>query len=87
MAKAARAEVGGSQMTTIADRGYYEGEQIRACAAAGVIPMVPKPDRSPAQTRGFWGKAIFVHEPETDTYRCPDPPTNQHDPSPEQQQM
>lgn len=71
MAKAAQAEVGGSQMIALADRGYYEGEQIRSCAEAGIIPMVPKPDTSPAQARGFWSKARFAHEPETDTYRCP----------------
>ena len=48
-----------------------EGEQIRACAEAGIVPMVPKPNTSPAQARGFWDKTMFVHEPETDTYRCP----------------
>ena len=71
MAKAAHAEVGGSEMIALADRGYYEGEQIRSCAESGIIPMVPKPNTSPAQARGLWGKATFVHEPETDTYRCP----------------
>jgi hypothetical protein len=71
MAKAAQAEAGASDMIALADRGYYEGEQIRSCAEAGIIPMVPKPNTSPAQARGFWGKAMFVHEPETDTYRCP----------------
>jgi len=71
MAKAAQAETGAAGMIALADRGYYEGEQIRSCAQAGIIPMVPKPNTSPAQARGFWGKAMFVHEPETDTYRCP----------------
>ena len=33
--------------------------------------MVPKPDTSPAQARGYWGKAMFAYEPETNTYRCP----------------
>ncbi len=71
IAKAAQAETGAPEMIALADRGYYEGEQIRSCAEAGIIPMVPKPNTSPAQARGFWGKAMFVHEPETDTYRCP----------------
>jgi hypothetical protein len=71
MAKAAQAEIGAAELIALADRGYYEGEQIRSCAEAGIIPMVPKPNTSPAQARGFWGKAMFVHEPETDTYRCP----------------
>jgi transposase len=71
MAKVAQTEIGASQMIALADRGYYEGEQIRACAEAGIVPMVPKPNTSPAQARGFWDKTMFVHEPETDTYRCP----------------
>lgn len=71
MATAAQAEIGASEMIALADRGYYEGEQSRACAEAGITPMVPKPNTSPAQALGFWGKAMFVHEPKTDTYRCP----------------
>lgn len=71
MAKAAQTEIGASEMIALADRGYYEGEQIRACAEAGIVPMVPKPNTSPAQARGFWDKTMFVHEAETDTYRCP----------------
>lgn len=71
MAKAAQAETGAVGMIALADREYYEGEQIRSCAEAGIIPMVPKPNTSPAAARGFWGKAMFVHEPETDTYWCP----------------
>lgn len=70
-AKAAQAEVGGSEMIALADRGYYEGEKIRSCAEDGIIPMVPKPNTSPAQSRGFWGKTMFVHEPETDTLSVP----------------
>ena len=71
MATAAQAETGAAGMIALADRGYYEGEQIRSCAEAGVIPMVPKPNTSPAQARGFWGKPAFVYQPETDAYRCP----------------
>ena len=63
MAKAAQTEIGASEMIALADRGYYEGEQIRACAEAGIVPMVPKPNTSPAQARGFWDKTMFVHEP------------------------
>ncbi|RNJ41206.1 hypothetical protein B5V01_27340 [Mesorhizobium erdmanii] len=42
MAKAAQSEFGSSEMIALADRGYYEGKQIRACAEAGT--MVPKPN-------------------------------------------
>lgn len=46
MAKAAQAETGAVGMVALADRGDYEGEQIRSCAEAGIIPMVPKPNTS-----------------------------------------
>jgi len=72
MAQAAKSETGAREMTALADRGYYEGEQIRACEAAGITPMVPRPNTSPAQARGLWGKQAFTYEPETDTYRCPE---------------
>tara|TARA_R100000049_G_C1909722_1_gene57378 strand:+ start:214 stop:510 length:297 start_codon:yes stop_codon:yes gene_type:complete len=62
---AATAEIGASEMIALADRGYYEGEQIRSCAQAGIIPMLPKPNTLPAQARGYWGKAMFLHEPDS----------------------
>jgi hypothetical protein len=55
----------------IADRGYCEGEQIRSCTEADNIPMVQRPNTSPAQARGLWGKPVFTYEPDTDTSRCP----------------
>jgi transposase len=71
MARAAKAETDITEMTVLADRGYYEGEQIRACDAAGIVPMVPKPNTSSALAKGLWGKSNFTYEPETNTYRCP----------------
>jgi hypothetical protein len=71
MAIAAKAEIGVGEMTALADRGYYEGEQIRACVAVGILPLVPKPNTSPARAKGLWGKNDFTYEPATDTYRCP----------------
>ncbi len=58
-------------MTALADQGYFEGEQVLACEAAGIKAMVPKPDTSSARARGQWGKGDFRYEPETDTYLCP----------------
>jgi len=71
MAQAAKTETGSPELIALADRGYYEGEQIRGCAAVGITPMVPRPNTSPAQSRGLWGKPAFVYQPDADTYRCP----------------
>jgi transposase len=51
-AKQAQAATGVRALTAIADRGYFKGEEIVACEAAGVTPFVPKPLTSGAQ--GAW---------------------------------
>jgi transposase len=58
-------------LTILADRGYFSGEEVVACEAAGVTPIVPKPLTSGAKADGRFGKQDFIYQPETDTYRCP----------------
>jgi transposase len=58
-------------LTVLADRGYFSGEEVIACEAAGVRPIVPKPLTSGAKADGRFGKQDFIYQPETDTYRCP----------------
>jgi len=41
MAKKARAAIGTTTLTAIADRGYFKGEEILACHEAGICAMVP----------------------------------------------
>ena len=43
MAKQAQEATGVRELTAIADRGYFKGEEILACEAAGVTRLVPKP--------------------------------------------
>ncbi len=45
MAEAAKATTGAPEMIALTDRGYFEGEQIRACAEAGIVPWCPSPTR------------------------------------------
>lgn len=71
MAKEAQAAMGASDLTAIADRGYFKGEEIVACEAAGVTPLVPKPLTSGAKADGRFGKQDFVYDPQEDAYRCP----------------
>jgi transposase len=39
MAKQAQEATGVCQLTSIADRGYFKGEEILACEATGVTPL------------------------------------------------
>jgi hypothetical protein len=42
MATQAREAIGATDLTALADRGYYGGEEIKACTEAGIVPLVPK---------------------------------------------
>jgi transposase len=71
MASEASSAMGAGALEVLADRGYFDGEEIRACEALGVTPYVPKPLTSGAKARGRFGKQDFVYLPDEDAYRCP----------------
>jgi transposase len=71
MAKQAREAMGSPELTVVADRGYFKGEEILACHEAGITPIVPKSLTSNATAEGRFGKADFIYDPEKDEYRCP----------------
>src|SRR5579864_3359820 len=71
MARETQAAIGASDLTAIADRGYFKSEEILACEAAGVTPLVPKPLTSGAKADGRFGKQDFIYDPQEDAYRCP----------------
>ncbi len=71
MAGQASEAMGHDALTVLADRGYFDGEEILACTQAGHAPLVPKPMTSGAKADGRFGKQDFVYLPEVDAYRCP----------------
>lgn len=71
MARRAKAATGVDELTVLADRGYFSGEEILACEEEGVTPICPKPLTSGAKADGRWGKQDFCYDADTDTYRCP----------------
>jgi Transposase DDE domain len=71
MAKAAKAALRAERLDAVADRGYFNGEEILACEQAGIAVTLPKPMTSGAKAEGRFGKQDFVYEPEEDVYRCP----------------
>lgn len=62
---------GNTTLTVLADRGYYSGPEVLACAAAGITLIIPKPPTSGAKADGRFGKQDFVYQTDSDTYRCP----------------
>jgi transposase len=71
MGRQAKDATGAEMLTVLADRGYFSGEEVRACEGIGVIPICPKPLTSAAKADGRWGKQDFRYDRGTDTYRCP----------------
>lgn len=71
MAKQAQEIMPGEELQAIADRGYFNGDEVLACDQAGITAYVSKPMTSEAKAEGRFDKSDFVYQPETDTYRCP----------------
>ena len=71
MAEQARHVIGSDSLTVVADRGYYSGEEIRACEQNGITTYIPKPLTSGAKAEGRFGKQDFVYMAEDNEYRCP----------------
>jgi transposase len=71
MAKQARGAMGSKELTAVADRGYFKGEEILACEQAGITAIVPKPLTSSSKAEGRFSKQDFIYEADVDEYRCP----------------
>lgn len=71
MAKQARAAMGTEELTVVADRGYFKGEEIVACHKAGIVAIVPRTTTSSAKADGRFDKQDFIYDPQANEYRCP----------------
>jgi transposase len=71
IATAAKAALQVQKLEAVADRGYFNGEEILACDRAAITVTLPKPMTSGAKSEGRFGKQDFVYLPEEDVYRCP----------------
>lgn len=71
MAKQAREAIGASDLTVIADRGYFKSDEILACQLVGITAIVPKTGTSGAKADGRFDKADFIYDRAADEYQCP----------------
>jgi transposase len=71
MSERARDAMGIEELTVVAHRGYFDGEEIKACKEAGITTFVPKPLTSGSKAEGRFGKQDFIYIAEDDEYRCP----------------
>ena len=71
MAKQAKEAIGAERLDVVADRGYFRGEELRACDQARITTYLPKPQTSGNLARGQFGKRDFIYRCEDDEYECP----------------
>ena len=58
-------------LDVVADRGYFNSEEILACEKAGITVTLPKPMTSNSKAEGRFGKQDFRYVAEEDVYICP----------------
>lgn len=58
-------------LTVIADRGYYKGEEIKACEDTNITLYIPKSDTSGNRAKGTFTKDKFIYIADVDEYECP----------------
>jgi transposase len=71
MALKAQHATGCEQITVVADRGYFNGNQVLSCEGTGVAPIVPKVLTSSGPKRGLFARQDFIYDAEHDHYTCP----------------
>lgn len=71
MGTKARNATGCAEITVLADRGYYSGDEVLACEGTGVVPYIPKTQTSANTNRGLFTGDDFVYDAKNDRYTCP----------------
>jgi transposase len=71
MGHKAKEATGCDELTVLADRGYFNGDQVLACEGTGVLPIIPKTQTSNNPNRGLFSGADFIYDVEHDHYTCP----------------
>jgi len=71
VAKETKATLEVTSLDVVADRGYFNSEEILACEEAGITVTLPKPMTSNSKAEGRFGKQDFRYVAEEDVYICP----------------
>jgi len=71
MALKAQQATGREQVTALAGRGYFSGDQVLSCEGTGVAPIVPKVLTSSGTKRGLFARQDFIYDAGHDHYTCP----------------
>jgi hypothetical protein len=65
MAKETKATLGTDSLDVVADRGYFDSEEILACEESGITVTLPKPMTSGARPKGALASRTSSMSPRT----------------------
>ena len=71
VANETKTALGVEKLDAVADRGYFNSEEILACEEADITVTPPKPMTSNAKAEGRFGKQDFRYVADEDVYVCP----------------
>ncbi|MDH5668941.1 MAG: IS1182 family transposase [Nitrospira sp.] len=71
MAQQAKAAIGAETLEVVADRGYFNGEELLACERSKITTYLPKPQTSGSTKKGLFSKRDFMYHAGDDEYECP----------------
>ena len=71
MSEKAKAALETDTLEVLADRGYFDGDEILACNKAGITACLPRPLTSNNRLKGLFVKQDFRYVETEDVYICP----------------
>ena len=71
MARRAKAVLQGNHVNVLADRGYYNGDELRSCEDQNITAYVPNSATSHNKAKGQFDRSEFHYVAEDDEYECP----------------
>jgi transposase len=69
MARKAKEVLGVEEIEVVADKGYWDGEQVSECEKEGITVYIP--EKRTASKEGVFSKDAFVYRADRDVYECP----------------
>lgn len=71
MAIRAKQTLGVDELEVVADKGYYDGSEVKKCEQEGITVYVAKQQTSANKKRGLYTKEEFGYDSARDCYVCP----------------
>jgi len=71
IATSAKEILGSGKLEAVADKGYYDGDEIKKCEEENITCYIPKVQHSNNEKQGLYTKDDFTYDVKKDCYICP----------------